>query len=284
MACALSPDTAWRRCTPCPPRRGWSTRRSWRASQRSLTRSRATSRRRSREPGAFGSRRKKVSSGRGCPRPASADEAARWREGRCSGRRPRGDRQPPPLNPRRRNQTREGGAHGFGFGSTVGSAGDEWVCCPRWPSGEGELQKGGADAGDAAAARHRLRRPRDVRHHPEVVRGEASGEQPHGIGKSTDDSTTGPARNEARGGIRRRFFAPRARAMGRRRGMDACTMSAKNAAAAAAWADYHERNAWPSPSWANRRAGVRAGRARLPASAEPTSRHLQGSGPGGRGE
>ena len=59
-------------------------------------------------------------------------------------------------------------------------------------------------------------------------------------------------------------------------GMDACTMSAKNAAAAAAWAEYHERNAWPSPELRRIAELGYVPASSSPASAEPTSRHLQG--------
>ena len=181
--------------------------------------------------------------------------------------------------------SRAGGtkAHGFGFGSTVRFSGDEHL-----PSAMAKAAKESSKkAARTQATQLQLGSSFDGLV-TSAITPRSSAEKllvnnPMGTGRktrptTTTTTTTGPAEYEpppstalaadASPPVRERWVDVGA--------MDASTMSAKNAAAAAAWAEYHERNAWPSPEL---RRIAELGYVPTPdssASAEPTSRHLQG--------
>lgn len=241
------------------------------------------------EPGASGARRiskKKVSSGR---RVSASGVGGRGGGGGDGGDGGGGGTVFRPASFPRRPTTapsgnsRAGGtkAHGFGFGSTVRFSGDEYL-----PSAMAKAAKESSKkAARTQATQLQLGSSFDGLV-TSAITPRSSAEKllvnnPMGTGRKTrptTTTTTGPAEYEpppstvlaadASPPVRERWVDVGA--------MDASTMSAKNAAAAAAWAEYHERNAWPSPEL---RRIAELGYVPTPdssASAEPTSRHLQG--------
>ena len=248
------------------------------------------------EPGAFGARRKKkVSSGR---RVSAAGVGGRGGGGGDGGDGGEGTVFRPASLPRRpttappsamrggdgapTGNSRAGGtkAHGFGFGSTVRFSGDEHL-----PSAMAKAAKESSKkAAQTQATQLQLGSSFDGLV-TSAITPRSSAEKllvnnPMGTGRKTrpTTTTTGPAEYEpppstalaadASPPVRERWVDVGA--------MDASTMSAKNAAAAAAWAEYHEKNAWPSPELRRIAELGYVPTPDSPASAEPTSRHLQG--------
>ena len=182
---------------------------------------------------------------------------------------------PPP------SAVRDGAPRGFGFGSTVRFAGDEYL-----PSAMAKTAKESSKkAARTQATQLQLGASFDGLV-TSAITPRSSAEKllvNNPMGRKTrppaspTTTTTGPAESElppstadadASPPVRERWVDVE--------GMDASTMSAKNAAAAAAWAEYHERNDWPSPELRRIAELGYVPAPSSPASAEPTSRHLQG--------
>ena len=180
----------------------------------------------------------------------------------------------PPSAARDAAPTPRGTAHKFGFGSTVRFAGDEYLPSAMAKTAKEsskkaartqatQLQLGTAFDGLVTSAIT----PRSSAEKLLVNNPMGRKTQPPPTPTAT---TTEPAESVDASSppVRERWVDVE--------GMDACTMSAKNAAAAAAWAEYHERNAWPSPELRRIAELGYVPAPGSPASAEPTSRHLQG--------
>ena len=176
----------------------------------------------------------------------------------------------PPLNPQPSTKTLSPG-RGFGFGSTVRFAGDEYL-----PSAMAKTAKESSKkAARTQATQLQLGTAFDGLV-TSAITPRSSAEKllvNNPMGRKTRPTPTPPTEpaesvDASSPPVRERWVDVE--------GMDACTMSAKNAAAAAAWAEYHERNAWPSPELRRIAELGYVPAPGSPASAEPTSRHLQG--------
>ena len=176
----------------------------------------------------------------------------------------------PPLNPQPSTKTLSPG-RGFGFGSTVRFAGDEYL-----PSAMAKTAKESSKkAARTQATQLQLGTAFDGLV-TSAITPRSSAEKllvNNPMGRKTRPTPTPPTEpaesvDASSPPVRERWVDVE--------GMDACTMSAKNAAAAAAWAEYHERNAWPSPELRRIAELGYVPAPGSPAPAEPTSRHLQG--------
>ena len=152
---------------------------------------------------------------------------------------------PPP------SAVRDGAPRGFGFGSTVRFAGDEYLPSAMAKTAKEsskkaartqatQLQLGASFDGlvtsaitpRSSAEKLLVNNPMGRKTRPPASPTTTTGPAESELPPSTADADASPP-------VRERWVDVE--------GMDASTMSAKNAAAAAAWAEYHERNDWPSP-------------------------------------